>query len=564
MGNSNSRQCIRSGASFSVSPLEERLRSTLGAPAPLEHPRERARRLAAFNNYFNLYNGVCAATGEKLIQMFRPNSVHPVFSTPYWWSDSWDATSYGRPYDFSQHLFAQMRQLLNDVPQPALSVNYATNEDCAFVNGMSFSKSCYLCFLCVHCQDCTYCSSTWRSSDCVDCSSTYDSELCYDCVFATKCYDLRHAFNCSHCSQSAFLRNCIGCHECFGCTNMRQARYCFFNEQLSESSYRDRMAEVRLDSRAATQRWEQEFLRFAKRFPQPAVRGASALDSTGDFLEHCVSAERCFDCSELEDAVNCFKVTNSKNCVDLYSWGAGSEYVFNSCRVGTTASHIWCCDLVYGGTAEMEYCYCCFGCQNCFGCVGLRSKQYCILNRQYSKDEYFDLRGRIIAQMSTAAEIRAGRGYGEFFPYELSLYPYIDSDAMLFYPLDAATASRLSIPWEHPTPDTSRAAESASAELPDSVQDMPGNISEQVFRCESSHRPFRLSTRELNIHQKLRIPLSSLHWKTRMEERAARINFPELHDRFSDLSGQPLQTSFPPGSDWTVWSREEYEKATNG
>jgi hypothetical protein len=32
--------------------------------------------------------------------------------------------------------------------------------------------------------------------------------------------------------------------------------------------------------------------------------------------------------------------------------------------------------------------YECHDCQSCLGCVGLRHKRYCILNRQFKKEEY--------------------------------------------------------------------------------------------------------------------------------------------------------------------------------
>lgn len=349
------KHCRRSGEQFVISQAEIELCQRLGAPLPCEHPRERMRRLTAFNNYFNLFSGVCAATGEKIIQMYRPDAPFPVYTVPYWWSDEWDALTFGRGYDFSRDIFSQIKDLRDLVPQPALSVNHVTNENCSFVNGMSYSRNCYLCFLCVNCEDCCYCNSTWRSKDCVDCSSTLDSELCFDCIFASNCYELRHSFNCSGCRESAFLQNCIGCRDCFFCVNLRQAAYCWFNEQLTEEEFRKRKAQIRWDSREELERLRGEFLAFAKKHPQPAIRGASAVDSSGDFLEHCAGAERCFDCSDLEDCFNCFKVAGGKSLYDVYTWGASSEFIYNCSRVGTSASRISCCYLVYSGTADVEY-----------------------------------------------------------------------------------------------------------------------------------------------------------------------------------------------------------------
>jgi hypothetical protein len=36
---------------------------------------------------------------------------------------------------------------------------------------------------------------------------------------------------------------------------------------------------------------------------------------------------------------------------------------------------------------------------NLFGCIGLRGKEYCILNKQYTKEEYEALVPKIIEKM---------------------------------------------------------------------------------------------------------------------------------------------------------------------
>ena len=38
-------------------------------------------------------------------------------------------------------------------------------------------------------------------------------------------------------------------------------------------------------------------------------------------------------------------------------------------------------------------------CQYCFGCIGLRNKSYGIFNKQYSKDEYYQLLDKIKTKM---------------------------------------------------------------------------------------------------------------------------------------------------------------------
>jgi hypothetical protein len=67
--------------------------------------------------------------------------------------------------------------------------------------------------------------------------------------------------------------------------------------------------------------------------------------------------------------------------------------------------------------------------QDCFGCVGLRNKQYCILNKQYSQEEYANTVAAIIARMQQDGE------WGEFFPSPMSPFSYTETVAQERYPL---------------------------------------------------------------------------------------------------------------------------------
>ena len=47
------------------------------------------------------------------------------------------------------------------------------------------------------------------------------------------------------------------------------------------------------------------------------------------------------------------------------------------------------CFNCWEGARDLEYCGFCIGSKSCFGCVGLYKKEYCIFNKQYTKEEYF-------------------------------------------------------------------------------------------------------------------------------------------------------------------------------
>ena len=72
------------------------------------------------------------------------------------------------------------------------------------------------------------------------------------------------------------------------------------------------------------------------------------------------------------------------------------------------------------------YSHLCADCEFCFGCIGLKHKKYCILNKQYSEDEYFQNVSMILDEMVARGE------WGEFFPVKYSPYGYNRSGATLY------------------------------------------------------------------------------------------------------------------------------------
>ena len=550
------RQCRLLNQSFEISPLEQELCRKLQLPLPTICPEERMRRLCAGTNYTNLFQGTCALTGQKILQSFRPGGKFPVYETQAWWSDAWDPLSFGRPYDFARPFFQQFLALRNAVPQPALSVTTSTVENCDYVNGVSFCKNCYLVFSGYYSEDCYFCFGACRSKDCIDCNAVYDCELCYDCCHLLGCYDVRHAFNSRNCRESAFIWNCVGCSECFACCNLRQASFCFFNEQLAEDEYHARVAAVQWDNYEKIERLKAEFRRFLKTQPQPSVRGLEFEESSGDFLNNCKNVQHCFYVKELEDAVNCVNVEQSRDCLDMFGFGVNCELIGRSVRAGYDTSNIRMCILAYLGAADLDYCIMCPGCKHCFGCVGLTRKEYCILNKEYKAAEYSELRKRIINQMEEHGRINPDLGYGEMFPYRLLLNAYNDSDAQIFFPLSRSDALRRGAHWEEEQEEAT--AVPMFQNFPVRTADVPGPTLEGVFYCIETGKPFRITKQELNCYRNRRIPIPRKHWKTRLLERKALRNGPVLYDQQCAKTGKGIHSSFPPGDGWLVYDYPEY------
>src|SRR5207302_864058 len=87
---------------------------------------------------------------------------------------------------------------------------------------------------------------------------------------------------------------------------------------------------------------------------------------------------------------------NASNSYDYSSWGLNASQIYECMTCGENVDNLKFCFLAYPNCQNLEYCISVRRCQDCFGCVGIKDKQYCIFNKQYTKEEYFALREKII------------------------------------------------------------------------------------------------------------------------------------------------------------------------
>jgi hypothetical protein len=116
---------------------------------------------------------------------------------------------------------------------------------------------------------------------------------------------------------------------------------------------------------------------------------------------------------------------------------------------------------------------------NCFGCVSLRKKKYCILNKQYTKEEYEELKEKIIEDMKARGE------YGKFPPYSMGLCPYNLSTASIYFPeVTKEYVVEKGGYWEE-VGDT-KIEGMLTSDLPDSINDVDESICKQALICQKN------------------------------------------------------------------------------
>ncbi|MFA4930958.1 MAG: hypothetical protein WC570_03795 [Patescibacteria group bacterium] len=507
-------------------------------PVPTLCPQCRQRRRLAFRNDWCLYKRKSDKSGKEILSIFSPDKPYKVYGLHEWWADDWEATQYGREYDFNRDFFQQWKELQMVVPRLALYVDEAS-ENCDFCNQITMSKDCYMAFGSTSNERCYYGSRMNYSKDCMDCLFAMKSEGCYQCVDVFSCYNLRYGQNCSNCADSWFLYNCRGCQDCLFCLNLQNKSHCIFNEQYTKEEYEKKKAELRLYLWSNIEKYRQQFAEWVKKFPHRFAQLIGTENVTGDNVENAKDCRAVFDGNNLENVSYAMFVNDTRDSRDVNYACDGTEWNYEVCTTGVSASHVLFSLDIWPNVANLYYCDSCSnGTRDCFGCIGLRGKQYCILNKQYSKEEYEKLVGKIIEQMTMAGE------WGEFFPIGLSPFGYNESLGDDFMPMTKEGASKIGANWldkdyglkydgpfYEPHEDVRKYNPAFATATAGKASEEIDKALQGIIKCEVTGRPFRLISQEVRFCIRHGVPLPRVIPRQRHQDRLAMRNKRVLYSR---------------------------------
>ncbi len=516
-------------------------------PEPTLCPDCRSQRRLAWRPELHLFKRKSDFSGKTILSMYPPESNAIVYSHKEWWSDKWDPLDYGRDFDFSCPFFEQFSKLIAETPSVARFVGENENSD--YINSASWNKNCYLLAAANYNEDCYYGNFINKCKVCLDNSFVAESEFCYECTDCSKCNNLKYSYNCHNCSDSYFLYNCKNCRNCFGSVNLAGKEYVFMNKQLTRENYTKRLDKLELHRRSRISEAWNFFKKHRLKYPHKYMIGEMNENVTGNAVIQCRNTFESFDVSNLESCKYCSWFHNSKDCMDIYAWGfPGSSECYECMEVGDTAFHTLFCASTYNGT-DMMYSYNNRACSNVFGCVSLRNKKYCILNKQYSKEEYEDLVPKIIEHMQKTGE------WGEFFPMSISPFAYNQTIAQDYMPISKKEAKKLGTKWANEkiikSPDK-------KYQISDSINDVDESICNKILTCEETGKPYKVIFQEYKFYKENNIPIPNCAFEARHKARLARRNPRKLWDRECMKCGRSIRTSFAPDQPERVYCEECY------
>ena len=136
------------------------------------------------------------------------------------------------------------------------------------------------------------------------------------------------------------------------------------------------------NSKPFFEQWHSLFLK------TPKIALYSGKSENCTYANNSESNKNCYLCMAIMWSEDCYysrRIMNSTWIVDCYDVFR-SQNCYESITVESSHNIAYC----YGikDSFDLLFCHDCASCRNCIGCTNLRQKEYCILNKQVSKEEY--------------------------------------------------------------------------------------------------------------------------------------------------------------------------------
>ncbi|MFA5791589.1 MAG: hypothetical protein WC884_00960 [Candidatus Paceibacterota bacterium] len=171
---------------------------------------------------------------------------------------------------------------------------------------------------------------------------------------------------------------------------------------------------------------------------------------------------------------------------------------------------------------------------------GLRKKSYCILNKQYTKEEYKKL------VLSIIENIKKNNDWGIFFPIWMSPFAYNQSIANEYIPLTKEEALNQGFKWRDDIPSSTGQENCTYKDLPDNPEIYDdASLLSKILKCELCNKNYRFISREIGFYKRMKLSLPLKCFNCRHQARMNLRNPRTLNKTECVSCGTIIQTTYP-------------------
>jgi hypothetical protein len=309
-----------------------------------------------------------------------------------------------------------------------------------------------------------------------------------------------------------FSDNLIWCKECISCNWLENKSYYINNKEYTKEDYKRKKDEILKNK-----------TKYIVNDYSTWINIASKNTKNCSFVIKSENIENWRMAYNVKDWRNIFLVGWTNSDERIYdcaiAWSPMSTDFYWVISAGRSSN-------VYNSVAinwwsKIYYCFFCIDCSYCLWCVWLQNKSFCILNKQYTREERFELANKIFAQMEKDWTL------WQFFPW--SMNPFYFNDTIAYLIDDTFTKEEVEAEWylrrdEEIKVDIPIWAELITTTELDQYQwfdaDWNRKINPEILKKviqDKKWNYYRIMPMELEFLQKHGLPLPEIHWLERIK-----------------------------------------------
>jgi len=356
-----------------------------------------------------------------LTSVFPPNNkrIKWVISHREFDENRDNLVKYGIDYNFDINFFDNFKELFSNSYFPP-TILFWECENANFTDQTVSVKNCYLSFVVIKwCENVLYSFSVKENSRNIF-NSTMVWNECENIYFGNgiiKSYNIFYSKNIINWANIWFSNNLIWCSECIFCDNLENQSYHINNKKYDKKDYFEEKNKILKEKHLFSSKYYE------------------INNNWKNYWSNNINWFFNIECENIENWCNNYQIKNWRNVMFIW-WKDAWENIYD-CFLNTPFENdiywvfsTWFCDNIYNSYqinwwTNVFYSCLLENCSFCVWCVWLKNKSFCILNKQYSKEEWYELVEKVFSQMERDLIL------WEFFPGELNPFYFNDSVAYL-------------------------------------------------------------------------------------------------------------------------------------